>query len=76
MSGEATASVTAALLGLDGFSVLVAADAGGELELLVEATADVAAESRCERRHRLGTPAARSSRVLSARRLLSSHVAF
>ena len=39
MSGEATASVTAALLGLGGFSVLGAADAGGELELLVETTA-------------------------------------
>jgi hypothetical protein len=34
VSGEATASVTAALWGLHGFSVLVAADAGGELELL------------------------------------------
>ena len=33
---EATASVTAALLGLAGFDVLAAADAGGEVELLVE----------------------------------------
>src|SRR5918911_2177064 len=33
---EATASVTAALLGLAGFEVLAAADAGGEVEVLVE----------------------------------------
>jgi transposase len=39
VSGEVTASVTAALLGLDGFVVLAAADAGGEVELLVETTA-------------------------------------
>jgi transposase len=38
---DATASVTAALLGLDGFVVLAAADAGGEVELLVETTADL-----------------------------------
>ncbi|HEX2297201.1 MAG TPA: hypothetical protein VHH34_01560 [Pseudonocardiaceae bacterium] len=41
MSGEATASVTAALFGFDGFRVLAAADAGGELELLVETTAEL-----------------------------------
>jgi hypothetical protein len=41
VSGEVTASVTAALLGLDGFAVLAAADAGGEVELLVETTADL-----------------------------------
>ena len=41
MSGDATASVTAALFGLDGFVVLAAAEAGGELELLVETTADL-----------------------------------
>jgi transposase len=35
-----TTSVTAALIGLDGFEVLAAADAGGELELLVQTTAD------------------------------------
>ena len=35
--------VTAALIGLDGFEVLAAADAGGELELLVQTTADLAA---------------------------------
>jgi transposase len=39
VSGEVTAPVTAALLGLDGFVVLAAADAGGEVELLVETTA-------------------------------------
>jgi hypothetical protein len=39
VSGDATASVTAALFGLDGFIVLGAADAGGELELLVETVA-------------------------------------
>jgi transposase len=33
---EVTGSVVAALFGLDGFRVLAAADAGGELELLVE----------------------------------------
>jgi hypothetical protein len=41
VSGDATASVTAALFGLDGFRVLSTADAGGELELLVEITADL-----------------------------------
>jgi transposase len=41
VSGEVTASVTAALFGLDGFRVVAAADAGGELELLVETTADL-----------------------------------
>jgi hypothetical protein len=41
VSGEATASMTAALFRLDGFVVLAAADAGGELEMLVETTADL-----------------------------------
>ena len=41
MSGDVTASVAAALFGLDGFVVLAAAEAGGELELLVETTADL-----------------------------------
>ena len=36
-----TTSVTAALMGLDGFEVLAAADAGGELELLVQTTAEL-----------------------------------
>jgi hypothetical protein len=39
VNGDATASVTAALFGLDGFRILAAADAGGEVELLVETTA-------------------------------------
>jgi transposase len=38
---EVTCSVIAALFGLDGFCVLAAADAGGEVELLVETTARV-----------------------------------
>jgi hypothetical protein len=36
---DATASLDAALLGLDGFVVLATAEVGGELELLVETTA-------------------------------------
>jgi hypothetical protein len=47
VSGEATASVTAALFGLDGFVVLAAADAGGELEMLVETTADLVGCPEC-----------------------------
>jgi hypothetical protein len=38
---RAAAVLMAGLLGLDGFSVFAAADAGGELELLVETTADL-----------------------------------
>jgi transposase len=38
---EVTGSVVAALFGLDGFRVLVAADAGGELEVLAETGARV-----------------------------------
>ncbi|MBS4727455.1 transposase [Mycobacterium sp. SM1] len=41
MQAEGTGSVVAALFGLDGFRVLVAADAGGELKLLVETIAEV-----------------------------------
>ena len=41
MEAEVTGSVVAALFGLDGFRVLAAADAGGELELLVETIAGV-----------------------------------
>ena len=41
MEAEVTGSVVAALFGLDGFCVLAAADAGGELELLVETIARV-----------------------------------
>jgi transposase len=40
MSDDTTA-ITAALIGLDGFEVLAAADAGGEVELLVQTTADL-----------------------------------
>ena len=47
MSGDATASVTAALLGLDGFRVLAAADACGELEVLVETTAELVGCPEC-----------------------------
>jgi hypothetical protein len=36
-----TTSVTAALFGLAGFEILAVADAGGELEMLVQTTADV-----------------------------------
>jgi len=44
---EDTTSVTAALVGLAGFRVLAAADAGGELELLVETTADLVGCPSC-----------------------------
>ena len=36
---DSTTAMTAALLGLDGFEVLAAAEAGGEVELLVQTTA-------------------------------------
>ena len=42
-----TTSVTAALIGLDGFEVLAAADAGGELELLVQTRADLVGCPSC-----------------------------
>jgi transposase len=41
LEAEVTGSVGAALFGLDGFRVLAAADAGGELELLVETVAEL-----------------------------------
>lgn len=44
---ESTMTVTAALFGLDGFEVLAAADAAGEVELLVQTTADLVGCSRC-----------------------------
>jgi transposase len=47
VSGDATASVTAVLFGLDGFTVLTAVDAGGELEVLVETTADLVGCPEC-----------------------------
>lgn len=39
--GDATASLNAALLGLDGFVVVATAEVSGELELLIETTADL-----------------------------------
>jgi transposase len=42
-----TTSVTAALFGLAGFEILAAADAGGELELLVQTTADLVGCPEC-----------------------------
>ena len=47
MEAEVTGSVVAALFGLDGFGVLAAADAGGELEVLVETIARVVPCSDC-----------------------------
>jgi transposase len=44
---DATASLDAALLGLDGFVVLGFADVDGELELLIETTADLVACPGC-----------------------------
>jgi hypothetical protein len=41
VEAEVTGSVVAALFGLGGFRVLAAADAGGELEVLVETVARV-----------------------------------
>jgi transposase len=41
VEAEVTGSVVAALFGLHGFRVLTAADASGELELLVETVAPV-----------------------------------
>ena len=45
--GDDTTSVTAALFGLAGFEILAAADAGGELELLVQTTADLVGCRAC-----------------------------
>jgi hypothetical protein len=42
-----TTSVSAALFGLGGFEILAAADAGGELELLVQTTADLVGCPMC-----------------------------
>src|SRR3954465_203706 len=42
-----TTAVPAALFGLAGFEILAAADAGGELELLVQTTADLVGCPRC-----------------------------
>jgi transposase len=45
--GDDTTSVTAALFGLAGFEILAAADVGGELELLVQTTADLVGCPTC-----------------------------
>src|SRR4051794_21086728 len=42
-----TTSVTAALFGLAGFEVLAVADAGGELEALVQTSADLVGCTEC-----------------------------
>src|SRR5690349_12730761 len=42
-----TTSVTAALFGLTGFEILAVADAGGELELLVQTTANLVGCPTC-----------------------------
>jgi transposase len=47
VEAEVTGSVVAALFGLDGFRVLAAADAGSELELLVETLAGVVPCPEC-----------------------------
>jgi transposase len=44
---DSTTAITAALIGLDGFEILAAADAGGELELLVQTTADLVGCPSC-----------------------------
>ena len=47
MGDDDTTSMTAALVGLAGFRLLAAADLGGELELLVETTADLVPCPEC-----------------------------
>lgn len=47
MSEDATASVVAALFGLDGFRLLAAGEVGGELELLIETTAELVGCPEC-----------------------------
>jgi transposase len=47
VNADATAPVTAALFGLDGFEIVAAADAGGEVEVLVQTTADLVACPGC-----------------------------
>jgi transposase len=44
---DVTASVVAALFGLDGFRLLAAAEVGGELELLIETAADLVGCPEC-----------------------------
>ena len=45
--GDGTARLDAALLGLDGFVVRTCAEVGGELELLIETTADLVGCPQC-----------------------------
>lgn len=47
MEDDVTGSVVAALFGLDGFRLLAAAEVGGELELLIETTADLVGCPEC-----------------------------
>jgi transposase len=47
VEGDATASVVAALFGLDGFRLLSAGEVAGELELLIETTADLVGCPEC-----------------------------
>ena len=47
MDGDVTGSVGAALFRLDGFRVLSAAEVGGELEMLVETTAELVGCPEC-----------------------------
>jgi transposase len=47
VEGEVTWSVGAALVGLDGFRLLAAGEVGGELELLIETTADLVGCPEC-----------------------------
>lgn len=47
MDLDATGSLAGALFGLDGFVLLAAADAGGELEIMVETTADLVPCPEC-----------------------------
>ena len=46
-TGSMTAALLAGLLGLDGFTVLTSAEVDGELELLIETTADLVGCPRC-----------------------------
>ncbi|WP_436491800.1 helix-turn-helix domain-containing protein [Actinokineospora sp. HUAS TT18] len=47
MEDDVTGSVVAALFGLDGFRLLAAGEVGGELELLIETTADLVGYPVC-----------------------------
>lgn len=47
MDADATGSLAGVLFGLDGFVLLAAADAGGELEIMVETAADLVPCPEC-----------------------------